>query len=313
MKKILFFSLLFLIVAATATWLFWPEAIYTQAMRLERSMADLERKSLSVGKHEWVYLDGGLAATDSNVMVMIHGFTADKDNWNRLAREMNDDFHLIIPDLVGFGESSVASDGDYSIDAQTNRLVAFLEALGHRQVHLVGNSMGGYIAGVMAARYPDRVLSQSLLAPGGVISARPSKAFEVVLDGGDNALISSSREEFDYFLSIAFHEMPYIPGPVIEVLADRHIANYPRYAAMFEDLRYRSPALEEILVDTEIPTLIIWGEQDQILHPDGGLVLLETLPEATLLTYENVGHVPMLEQPERVASDIEGWFALANQ
>lgn len=308
MKKILLSLLALMVVGALVLWFGYPGVVYTQAMNLERSMADLDVAWIEVDGKGWSYLEGGAERTTENVVVMIHGFTADKDNWNRLGKYLKDDMYMVAPDLAGFGSSDPAANPDYSIGAQVDRLKAFVDTIELQRFHLMGNSMGGYIAGVFAERYPDRVISQTLLAPGGVAAAAPSKAFEDIVSGRRNQLISGTREEFEAFLDLAFEDRPYIPGPVLAVLAERHIAHHILYEGMFDDLRYRSPPLEDSLAVTRVPTLIIWGEQDRILNPDGALVLLTAAPDATLLTYQGVGHVPMLEVPEQVAEDFLSFY-----
>ena len=88
-------------------------------------------------------------------MVLLHGFGGDKSAWVRVSRYLTPHFRMVAPDIPGFGESSQDPSAHYGIVEQVERIDAFVHSLGLGTVHLGGNSMGGAIAGVYAARHPD--------------------------------------------------------------------------------------------------------------------------------------------------------------
>src|SRR6185312_4075249 len=105
------------------------------------------------GNTRWSYYEGG----DGPTIVLLHGFASSKEVWLPVAKLLTPHFHLIIPDLPGWGESSRNADAGYDIDAQASRLDAFVQALRLQRFVLVGHSMGGAIAGVYAAGHPEHV------------------------------------------------------------------------------------------------------------------------------------------------------------
>lgn len=113
------------------------EDVVNSALRWEQKLSRLERKTIHVGDHDIVYLEGGQGPT----MVMLHGITGDSSNWVRFARHYTDRYRVIIPDLPGFGESSRIDSASYSIPVQSERLGELMRLLGVAQFHLVGNSM----------------------------------------------------------------------------------------------------------------------------------------------------------------------------
>ncbi len=131
-----------------------PKLIVKRLIGLQRKAAKLTVKSAVVGDHTIVYSEGGTGET----IIMVHGFGGNKDNWLRFAKFFTPQYHVIIPDLPGYGESTRLEDARYNIMAQVERLNAFFKGLGISQFHMVGNSMGGNISGNYAAKYPERWL-----------------------------------------------------------------------------------------------------------------------------------------------------------
>ena len=96
-----------------------PEQALHVALAAERSRSGLERKQIDLadGQH-WVYLEGGRGEP----LLLLHGFGADKDNFTRVARFLTPHYRVIVPDLIGFGESAHPANADYSPSAQAERV-----------------------------------------------------------------------------------------------------------------------------------------------------------------------------------------------
>jgi pimeloyl-ACP methyl ester carboxylesterase len=119
--------------------------VYELAMYFGRYQSDLTLKQTTISKDLNIsYLENNIPS--DKILILIHGFGANKDNWLNLANKLNGKYHLIIPDLIGDGESSKPLDIDYTIDNQTKMLHEFLNTLKNKNFVLVGNSMGGQIA-----------------------------------------------------------------------------------------------------------------------------------------------------------------------
>ena len=96
---------------------------------------------------------------------LLHGFGASADSWNRFAKPLTKRYRVIAPDQPGWGASTRIETASYGYPAQIERLHQFLSALGLKRVHLVGHSMGGFIASAYAARYPDEVITTGIDRP----------------------------------------------------------------------------------------------------------------------------------------------------
>jgi pimeloyl-ACP methyl ester carboxylesterase len=159
------------IIAAVGLVYLAPENALQLLLNVQRVQAGLDRKEIQLADSlRYVYLEGG----KGEPLMLLHGFGADKDNFTPVAGYLTKHYRVIIPDLIGFGESTHPVDADYSPPEQAKRLWAFAHALGVTSMHLGGSSMGGHIAMTYAALYPEEVKSLWLLDPGGVWSAPKS-------------------------------------------------------------------------------------------------------------------------------------------
>ena len=294
------FILLGLIAVLFALMALYPKRATAIAIDLERYASGLDHKTIVVGEETWHYLEGG--PKDAAVLLMIHGFGADKDNWTRFAGSLTQTYRVIAPDLPGFGESRWHPSWDYSLFPQRDRVANFVQALGLDQVHLIGNSMGGHLAALYAYEYPDDVTSLALVDNAGVVSPVDSD-FQRALAYGENPLVVRSVDEFDRLLEYASHKKPFVPWPVKGVLAQRALDRAEENQLIFTAVKADPSAdLEPLLPQIETPVLIIWGEHDRILHVSSIEKMRPLLPQAEVIIMENTGHIPMLERPAETAA-----------
>ena len=276
-----------------------PEVTFKLVKKIERSRAGFDQHSIEVADLHIEYLEGG----QGDVLILLHGFGANKDNWTRIGKFLTPHFRVIAPDLPGFGESTRNPEADYSIAAQSERLHTFARALKLKSFHLAGSSMGGAISGTYAARYPKDVKSLWLIAPGGVASADPSEISRVLDEGRNNPLIAENVEDYEQLLDFVFAKRPFIPHPIKRYLAQEAIDNHRLNQKIFKQVHNAAdtPPLEVTLSGLPVPTLILWGASDRVLQVSGGGILKSVIPKAKLVTMEGVGHLPMIETPKESA------------
>lgn len=301
MKNIIKISLIaaaVILLGLTGVYFLFPEVTSDLLLKVERSTGGFKQRNVEVEGLRIEYLEGG----KGDVLVLLHGFSANKDNWIRIGKYLTPYFRVIAPDLPGFGESSLDPDGDYSIGIQVERVKAFIRALGIKSFHLGGSSMGGSIAGAYAAMYPDDLKSLLLISPGGVVSSETSEMYRLIEEEKPNPLIAKSAEDYEYLMDFVFVKKPFIPGPVKKALIQEAIAHEPLYQKIFKQLlsSVDSP-LEIVLEGLPVPTLIIWGAQDRVLHVSGAKILESVIPKARVEVIDAVGHLPMIEKPEETA------------
>ena len=275
-----------------------PSVVLSAAMRLERGAAGLDHRVVQVDDHRVHYLEGGPA--DAPVVLLVHGFGGDKDNWTRMARHLSDGYRVVAPDLPGWGESSRLPAASYDIKAQAARLEAFRKTIGLKRFHLAGNSMGGHLAGVYAATYPDPVRSVGLFNNGGVPEVNASELSKA-LARGEHPLLVEDAEGFRRMMAFIFVEVPFIPGPVEAYFAERAVRNRAFTKRIWQDLINRPAPLMPLLSKLSMPVLILWGDTDRLLDVSIIQNMTPALPHASVVVMKACGHTPMIERPEETS------------
>lgn len=257
---------------------------------------------------EWSWLESGPA--DGEPLVLLHGFSGSKDNWLLYAPLMAGRYRVICPDLPGFGDSTREADNDHRIGPQVARLAAFLDALGIEGCHLGGNSLGGYVALAFALEYPERLLSLSLFNNAGVNGPERSD-LQQRMARGENPLQLGSRRDLDRILGLVIHRPPYVPLLVKYLV----LAEHRRYGTLLDRIfgQVIEDALERPLDgrlgEIDVPTIIFWGEEDQLLHVSAATFQNERIAGSELVVFEGVGHVPMIERPWATAQHHRDFLA----
>ena len=296
--KFILLAIIILVGGVTGFIYLAPETATHVALDLERYRAGLVRKEIVLpdGLH-YAYLEGG----QGEPLMLLHGFGGDKDNFVRAARFLTPHFRVIIPDHVGFGESAHPQQADYAPPAQVERLRALAQALGVKTLHLGGNSMGGQIALTYAARYPAEVASLWLLGPAGIWSAPQSAVFKIIAETGHNPLMAKNVEEFENIIAFGMSDPPFIPRPMLVVLAQARIQNFALEERIFKQIA--SYSVEQHIAGLATPTLIVFGDQDRAIPVATAEILHKLLPRSQTVIMPGIGHVPMLERAQQSADD----------
>jgi pimeloyl-ACP methyl ester carboxylesterase len=288
------------IVVAMVGWVYLaPENAARLLQNVQRAQAGLDRKEIQRADGlRYVYLEGG----KGEPLMLLHGFGADKDNFTPVAGYLTPYYRVIIPDHIGFGESAHPMDADYAPPEQAKRLRTFAHALGLNRLHLGGSSMGGHIAMTYAALYPEEVKSLWLLDPGGVWSAPKTVALAAALDTtGQNLLLVQKEEDIVKLFQLVTSSPPYIPRPILNVLARQRIKNYTLEQRIFKEIM--TDSVEQRVTGLVTPTLIVWGSEDQVVNVEASKILNQLMPRSQVIVMQHIGHLPMFENPKQSAQD----------
>ncbi|PTS83449.1 alpha/beta hydrolase [Pseudomonas sp. HMWF032] len=297
MKKLIA-GLALILIGSTALLYLSPAAQLASLQLIERQRAGLSLKQISVNNLNIHYYEGG--PRNAQTILMVHGFAANKDNWLRFARHFSQDYRVIALDLPGFGTSEKPA-GSYDVGTQAEHMASVIDALGIEQLHLIGNSMGGHINALYAARYPHRTRSLALLNNAGITSPQPSELMQLLQRGEPNPLVVKSPEDFQRLLQFIFVQPPYLPESLKGYFAEQAIANSAHYDQVFAHLIDRYIPLEPVLPKIQAPTLIIWGAEDRVLDVSSIDVMRPLLRDPRVVTLADTGHAPMIERPQLTA------------
>ncbi len=272
------------------------KTLYNFAKKSERGKAQLIEKTVQVGDHKIVYLEGGTGET----VLLVHGFGGDKDNWTRFAQQLAGKYRIIAPDLPGFGDSTRLESAEYDIDTQTVRLQNFAKALNLDKFHIAGNSMGGWISANYAVKYPKDLFTLTLMNAAGLITAGKSEMM-LMVENGFNPLLVSDVKDYDRLMKFVFVKPPYVPGPLKKEFAEKAVLHRAFNDKIFADLREKSPSMEKVLSRITAPSLIIWGDTDRVLHVSGAEIFDREIKNSRVYILKKCGHLPMIERPEETA------------
>ncbi|MBT8490193.1 MAG: alpha/beta hydrolase [Deltaproteobacteria bacterium] len=296
MKKFLV-AILVVIVAAVAGYYAFPEKVADYIIDAARSKAGLSKKEITIDDHTVVYLEGGKGPT----ILLLHGYTANKDNWTRFAVYLTKDCHLVIPDIPGYGESSKIETASYDLSNQMSRLHKFTRAVELKKFHIAGNSMGGFFAGTYAVRYPDEIISVGLFDAAGVKSLKKSAVMKM-MEKDENVLLLKDSNDFPRIMSLVFTNPPSLPYPLKKVFIQTALANRTFYEKERKELFTDFYSLEKELPNIKAPTLILWGDQDKILDVSSVSVFEKGLKNHKTVIIKDCGHLPMMEKPQETAT-----------
>jgi pimeloyl-ACP methyl ester carboxylesterase len=230
-------------------------------------------------------------------MIYLHGANG-LPPWLPFFGRLAERFDLLVPEHPGFGASdnparirNVSDLAMYYLD--------FLDELGAPKAHLIGHSLGGWVAAELAVRNATRLASLSLLAPAGVRVKG--------IASGDNFIWAFDETARNLFYDQKFADAMIAHNPT-EQEADLMLTNRFMAAKFGWEPRWYNPALERWLHRIRVPTLVIWGENDKIMPSAYAKVWRERVPGARIEVIPKCGHLPHVEQADVAAGFILGFL-----
>lgn len=235
-------------------------------------------------------------------LVLIHGsgpgVTAFA-NWNGVIPALSEHFHVLAPDMVGFGYTQVPEDViDFTLDFWVDHIVGFLNALGIEQASFIGNSYGGALSLAVAARHPERVRRFALMGAAGL-------KFEI----SEGLLHVWGYEPSEANMRKLMETFAYNPALVTDaIVLSRHNASirpgsHEAYSSLFPEPRQAKldglATPEEDIRAIQAPALIIHGREDVIVPVDVAYRFSALLPHSELHVFGECGHWTQIEKKNR--------------
>ena len=290
-------------------WLLWTPDL--KRADLERSYLAAPTDMLQVAGIDLHVRDSG--PKDAPAVLMLHGFGSSLHTWEPWAQDLSRDLRVIRIDLPGSGLGSPDPHNDYTDARSIQVILALLDQLHVAKTSVVGHSMGGRIAWMLAATHPERVTKLVLIAPDGFASPG--------FDYGKPPEVPAALQLMRYTLPKWLLRMNLAPA-----YADATSMTDER-ATRYHDLMLapdsRSAMIarmqQSVLVDPvpllqriSAPTLLVWGQQDAMIPFTNAADYTRALAHSQLVALDGVGHLPHEEAPERALPPVRD-FLLLNQ
>ncbi len=281
-------------VKALRSWHRKPN-LWQRLLPLFARQAGLKSDFCHVDGHRLQYWAGGCPS--GPVVVLLHGFGSSKENWAYLTAKLRKTYYLVVPDIPGFGQSDFIFEAEYHLAAQADRLALWLKQIGVEQAHFVGSSMGGAIAAQIAARHPNLVNKLCLMNSAGAPGKHITQLESGIAAGVNYLAPTKARDAWQVF-AIAMHPRQRWFGILLGILmggamSQRKALNDFLFGKLVESLADTYVSLATI----SAPTLVLWGDSDQVLDVNCADVFCEQIGNAKAMVLPSVGHLPMLEVP----------------
>ena len=272
----------------------------------------MKTRRLTAGDVELEVLEAGAGGRP---LMLVHGFTGAKEDFaDHLDQLGGLGWHAVAPDNRGHGGSDhPAGTGAYSLAIFAADVVALADQLGWERFVLLGHSMGGMIAQVVAVDYGARLdglvlMDTSHAAPDGVDPEAIELGKKIVAENGMATLVELQRDRDSELDTPANRRvMAERPG-YVEFGEAKMLASSPdMWIAMVDEMLGQGDRLEG-LAGVTVPTLVIVGEQDTpfIAHSER---MAATIPGAQLVVLPDAGHSPQFENPDAWWKALTGFLS----
>lgn len=243
-------------------------------------------------------------------LVLLHGIATDRRIWDLVLGQMRGTRRVIAVDLPGFGASEPVGEG-FDLREVADAIVAGLSQRGvGAPFDLVGHSLGGGIAIVLAQAHPHLLRRLVLVAPAGL---RPFPvAISALLAAGADAVLAARRGAVALtdtwwgrrlLLALTTADAAELPPTIARHMVEAS-ATARRTAPALATIT--STDLRPLLAETGMPLGVIWGEADRTVPIRALDDLLQARPDAVVRRIPDAGHVPMIERPTAFVSALQG-------
>jgi len=260
-------------------------------------------RHITLHGHDVVYRSAG----DGPAVVLVHGLTGSSTTWREVMPALSERYRVVAPDLLGHGESAKPR-GDYSLGAHADGIRDLLVALGIERATFVGHSLGGGVAMQLAYQFPERCERLALVASGGL-------GREVMLF---LRLVSVPGSEYllDLVLNAPLHDAAERIGSVFRRLglgldprgaevwrSYSTLSTHQGRQAFIHTVRsvidiggQRVSAMDRLYLAEDVPTMIVWGDRDQVIPVSHAYAAHRLIPGSRLEILEGAGHfLPWLD------------------
>ncbi len=234
------------------------------------------------------YIEAGTGLT----VILLHGLGGSTQAWQFNIGPLAEKYHVVVPDQIGFGKSDKPFVG-YRIRTYVDFLDQFCKQLKIERATLVGNSMGGWIAAVFTAAFPDRVDKLVLVDAAGYAPPKDLDTRTLF------ALNPTTREGMKLLTAKVFYNKAFLTDAAIDLAIAARLAAGDGYTinSITESIIRGEDFLDEVVKTIRRPTLLVWGRQDGLVPLHIGERFNKDIAGSKMVVIDQCGHVPNFEKP----------------
>lgn len=239
---------------------------------------------------------------DGPVVVLLHGSSSSLEDWDGWAAALTPRYRVVRLDLPGHGLTGPDPKNRYGMADMARVVDLIVDAEGLNRFVLGGNSMGGQVAWTYATEHADRLSGLILVdaagapdnapvsVPIGVRIANSRMGSPIARWVTPNSLVRSSVES-------VFGDPSKVSDDLVTRYRDMLLVPGNRQATIDRQRGQRPIATAQQMAGITMPTLLLWGERDELVPPKGGEWFDRALPNSRLVVLPGAGHIPMVEVP----------------
>jgi pimeloyl-ACP methyl ester carboxylesterase/tetratricopeptide (TPR) repeat protein len=233
-------------------------------------------------------------------VIMLHGYTDSWFSFSQVVPLMDKKYRVYVLDQRGHGDSS-RPEGGYSMPQFAADVIAFMDAMNIRQATIVGHSMGSFVAQHVASEAPERVTKLVLVASATTVRNNTVLGLQREIDALKETAPVPETFARDFQVSTAFQPLApeFLQGVVSESM------KMPVHVWREVMAEMLAPEADVQLKKIKTPTLILWGDKENIFPRSEQDRLVSELRNSVLKVYPNTGHALHWERPERFAKDLQ--------
>jgi pimeloyl-ACP methyl ester carboxylesterase len=237
-----------------------------------------------------------LRGGQGDTLLFLHG-AAGLTGWPAFYEALSQDYDLMVPEHPGFGTSDDSPEIQ-DMAGLAGYYLRFIEVMGLQRVHLIGSSLGGWLAAELAIRAPQAWRSLTLIGPAGL---RPRVGPP---PGAPAPTAEDNTRRLFFNQAIPDRMLAQAPTPEQQRLQARNRAAVARLAGNFHN-----PGLEPALARLQLPGLVVWGAQDRVVPVEQAALWGQALGGAEVCVVPECGHLPHLERPDVAAAQVGRFLA----
>ena len=260
----------------------------------------VQENFVAVDGHKIRYLESG---SSKGTLVLVHGLGASAERWNFVMPSFSKDYHVIVPDLIGFGYSDKPLV-DYTPEFFSDFLRKFFDTLGIEKSNLIGSSLGGQVAAEYTSTNPNYIEKLILVSPAGV-----NKQSTPALDAYIMAALYPNEQSAKNAFEMMEGSGREVDQTIVQGFIERMQLPNAKLAFMSTILGLKNADLITTkLKSITTPTLIIWGSKDPVIPIQNADEFVSSIKDCRFYRMDGCGHTPYVQDPEKFVSIVQNFL-----